>query len=252
MGYYNGGFARVVGVDLNDDCRDRYKRPRPRPLKRYPFPSIEMDALQALEELLRGGYLITDIPGGGHGEVTLADFAAIHASPPCQLFSRMTKVNGRRRDGTPHVDLITPMRPLLEETGLPYVIENVPEAAAAGVMRADLMLCGSMFDPPLDVQRHRVFEANWPIRETDWPCRHGLWGKGRFKQRDYRKNRGDYSMRVVPVYGGTRFAGDAAIRRRAMEIDWMTLAGLNEAIPPRYGEFIGAQLLQHIESERAA
>ena len=41
--------------------------------------------------------------------------------------------------------------------------------------------------------------------------------------------------------------------RLGMGIDWMTKAELNEAIPPAYTEFIGAQLLSHIsQTEMAA
>lgn len=249
MGYHYAGFE-VVGVDLNDDHAERRHRPRPKPLKRYPFESIEGDAIDALESLLARGL---NAPAGGFagsGVWQLGDFAAIHASPPCQAFSPITKVNGRRKDGQEHPDLIGPTRDLLRETGLPYVIENVPEAPIAGIL-----LCGSMFDPPLDVRRHRVFEANWPLEQTMWGCRHKLWSL-RFPQRDYRRGidgqAKDYLMRTVPVYGGTRFAGDRALRRLAMEMDWTTLEGLNEAIPPRYTEFIGRQLLAHVALEAVA
>lgn len=34
----------------------------------------------------------------------------------------------------------------------------------------------------------------------------------------------------------------------AMGIDWMTGAELSQAIPPAYTEFIGKQLLRHLES----
>lgn len=239
VGFALAGCA-VIGVDLNDDERDRRARPRPKPLKRYPFPAVEGCALAVLRRLLTGEAVLG---------FTLDDFAAIHASPPCQKFSPMTRVNGRRRDGTPHVDLITPTRELLLETGLPYVIENVPEAAE--VMSADLLLCGSMFDPPMDVKRHRIFEANWPLAPPTWPCRHKFWYP-RFRGADYRHRTRGRLMTVVPVYGGTRYAGDHELRRRAMGIEWMTSAGLTQAIPPAYAEFVGRQLLDHLRSSRAA
>lgn len=229
----------VFGVDKNDDLRDVKQRGRPKPLKRYPFECVEGDALDVLRVLLAGGLV------GGYA---LDDFAGVHASPPCQLFSSITRINTQRPKR--HVDLVTPTRALLEETGLPYVIENV-EGAPIDRTRA-VMLCGSMFDPPLDVQRHRFFEANWPLEPPAWPCRHKLWAP-RFRSADYRGRKSGRLMKVVPVYGGTRYAGDRELRRRAMEIDWMSGDGLNEAIPPRYGEFVGAQMLTYVQrSTRAA
>jgi DNA (cytosine-5)-methyltransferase 1 len=38
----------------------------------------------------------------------------------------------------------------------------------------------------------------------------------------------------------------------AMGIDWMTFAELTQAIPPAYTEFIGQQLLQHLNLESPA
>lgn len=236
-GLAQAGF-RVFGVDLNDDLKDVKQRGRPKPLKRYPFECEEGDALEVLRRLLDGGTV------GGYA---LDDFAAAHASPPCQLFSSITRINTLRPKR--HVDLLTPTRELLDETGLPYTIENV-EFAPIRKDRA-IKLCGSMFDPPLDVQRHRLFEANWPLEQPAWPCRHKLWAP-RFRSADYRGRASGRLMRVVPVYGGTRYTGDRALRRRAMEIDWMSGDGLNEAIPPRYGEFIGRQLLAHVRPAVAA
>ncbi len=240
-GFFLAG-CDVVGIDLNDDLRHRLKRPRPKPLKRYPFPHVEADALHVLDDLLRGGHAVAS---DGHA-YSLRDFAGIHASPPCQRFSSITRINTSLAiDDLP--DLIGPTRELLVETGLPYVIENTERAP----LDDPVLLCGSMFDPPLDVQRHRLFEANWPLATPAWPCRHKLWAP-RFRAADYRGRRSGRLMKVVPVYGGTRYAGDHALRRRAMEIDWMTAYGLKEAIPPRYTEFVGRQLVAHLRAELAA
>ena len=229
---------RVFGVDLNDDLKDVKQRGRPKPLKRYPFECEEADALEVLRRLLDGGTV------GGYA---LDDFAGVHASPPCQLFSSITRINTQRPKR--HVDLLTPTRELLDETGLPYTIENV-EFAPIKRERA-ILLCGSMFDPPLDVRRHRLFEANWPLTPPMWGCRHKLWAP-RFRSADCRGRASGRLMRVVPVYGGTRYAGDRDLRRRAMEIDWMSGDGLNEAIPPRYGQFIGQQMFAFLRPAVAA
>jgi DNA (cytosine-5)-methyltransferase 1 len=247
VGYARAGFD-VVGIDLNHDKADTQKRPRPKPLKRYPFQSIEMDALEAVEALLERGL---NAPGGGFegsGVWQLGDFAAIHASPPCQAFSSISRINTGTWRERQHPELIEPTRALLEQTGLPYVIENVERSP---LLPSAVTICGSMFDPPLDVQRHRLFEANWPLEPPEWPCRHKLWA-ARYPAADYRGRRSGRLMKVVPVYGGTRYVGDHALRRKAMEIDWMTSHGLKEAIPPRYTEFIGQQLLAHIAPAVAA
>jgi DNA (cytosine-5)-methyltransferase 1 len=38
------------------------------------------------------------------------------------------------------------------------------------------------------------------------------------------------------------------LQDEAMEIDWMTLPELSEAIPPRYTEHLGTQVLAHLEA----
>ena len=199
MGYHRAGFD-VVGVDHVDQPR-------------YPFRFVEADALWHLR-FWRG-----------------FGFDAIHASPPCQRWSSKT------RDPAAHPDLITPIRALLELTGLPYVIENVPKAPLEGPM-----LCGSSFG--LGVQRHRRFETNWPLLVR--PCAHEAQPR-RYPVYDHGRH---YTSRVVPVYGtgGGKARSDWA---EAMGIDWMTDPELAEAIPPAYTELIGHQLKQHIEAVAA-
>jgi DNA (cytosine-5)-methyltransferase 1 len=114
---------------------------------------------------------------------------------------------------------------------VPHVIENVPGAPLCEPVR----LCGSTFG--LDVRRHRLFEANWPLRGA--PCDHS-WQTPRFPAAT---NRAPNSRRTVEI-GVWRIPLD--VQRRAMGIDWMTLRELSEAIPPAYTEHIGRQLLEHL------
>ena len=132
-----------------------------------------------------------------------------------------------------HVDLIAPVRELLQATGLPYVIENVEHAP----LRDPLRLCGSSFGLPL--RRHRLFESSFPLMGP--PCVHGQQRK-RFSV--FRHGEVILS-RVVPVYGT---GGGKAAKHwaEAMGIDWMTRPEMAEAIPPAYTELIGHQLMQHI------
>ena len=141
VGYHRAGFE-VVGVD---------NRPQPR----YPFEFIQADALD----------FVTPPSGCQFGVY----FDAIHASPPCQAFTDLKSMWNAGQ----HEDLITPLRPLLENTGLPYVIENVEGARSA--LRDPVTLCGSSFG--LKVRRHRLFETNWPLMVP--PCAHGQQGNTR-------------------------------------------------------------------------
>src|SRR6478609_8846153 len=117
-GYRRAGFD-VTGVDIKT-------------MPRNPHTFIQADALEYL---------------AGHGH----EYDAIHASPPCQAYS-VTR-NIWKYDGK-HPELIEPVRALLQATGLPYVIENVPGAP----LHHSITLCGAMFG--LRVYRHRLFESN--------------------------------------------------------------------------------------------
>jgi DNA (cytosine-5)-methyltransferase 1 len=93
-------------------------------------------------------------------------------------------------------------------------------------MRVDVMLCGSQFG--LGVRRHRWFEVSWPLFTLMAPC--------------------DHSRRVVSPHGNpNRFKGSGKQWGEAMDIDWMTSAELAQAIPPAYTEWIGLELLHHLE-----
>jgi DNA (cytosine-5)-methyltransferase 1 len=101
-----------------------------RPQPRYPFRFVRGDALAP--------------------PVRLGDFDLIWASPPCQAYVRSGTI---AKDGR-HPDLIESVRSMLCAGGVPWIIENVPGAP----LRADLVLCGTMFG--LGVRRHRWFEAS--------------------------------------------------------------------------------------------
>jgi DNA (cytosine-5)-methyltransferase 1 len=158
----------------------------------------------------------------------LDGYDVIHASPPCHDHI------GRRPappDGTG--ELLPATRELLKDTGLPWIIENVPGAP----MRADYRLCGCMF-PMLAVRRERWFETSWHGFDLRPPCDHrqpALTIYGRSVDQSHM--RADQPNRYVSVGAG----------REAMGIDWMTLAELAQAIPPPYTEYIGRHLLEHLE-----
>lgn len=207
MGYLRTNML-VVGVDI---------APQPK----YPLPFIQMDAIDALKTLLMGDAI---------GSYVIEDFDAIHASPPCQRYSATQRI--RSND---HPDLIGPTRELLEETGLPYIIENVMDARSE--LRDPVMLCGAMF-PQLRVYRHRLFESNIKLTVPDHPKHVAPQVKmGRPPQP------GEW-VQAVGNFSGVQEARDA------MEIQWMNRDGLRESIPPAYTEYLGRQLLDHINDQR--
>lgn len=223
MGYHRAGFD-VVGIDTD-----------PKRLDRYPFESHQADALVFLAE---------------HGH----EFDAVHASPPCQGYSRGTAALPDRLDR--YDRLIAATRDMLVATGLPYVVENVEDAAPE--LRAPLMLCGTEFGLAADdtdgrrlaLKRHRLFESNVH-----------LLGAGGCLGHSARTRR-----RVAGVYGGARRDEQEArevrkggyvpasldVLRNLIGAPWMTEQGCFLSIPPAYSQHIGEQLLNHLTQEIAA
>ena len=183
-GYHLAGFD-VIGIDI---------KPQPR----YPFTMIVGDALNP--------------------PMDLNQFDAIHASPPCQAFSNARVIHGKKHD-----DLLTPTRELLNQSGVPWVIENVPNAP----MRPDVILCGSMFGLGSEsggLIRHRWFEFSDPRLVLVQSCQH--------------------RRQTVSVFGhGGHIYNGVSEWRKVMGIDWMSRDELAQAIPPAYTFFIGKHLI---------
>ena len=85
MGYHLAGIDEIVGID---------SQPQPR----FPFDFIQDDAIKFLAR---------------HGE----EFDLIHASPPCQLYSKTHRIMHGN-----HPDLIERTRDILLEIGKPFII----------------------------------------------------------------------------------------------------------------------------------
>lgn len=208
-GYYRAGFTKIIGIDVE-------------PQPRYPFTFIQADALQP--------------------PVDLSLFDLIHASPPCQGYSRLRHLPWLK--GRTWPKLIDPVRAMLTGAGVPWVIENVEDAPLDG-----FTLCGRMFDLPL--YRHRRFESSefWllpPHRPHDQVIGHGRMVNDRRKGTlNAGSSKGAWSTKqpIVTVAGGQFKKADG---ERAMGIDWMSKAELCQSIPPAYTEFIGRHLLEHL------
>lgn len=204
MGYHRAGFDRIVGVD------NVYQ-------KRYPFEFVQADALEFL---------------AAHGR----EFDVIHASPPCQGYSRCRFLpqNADKR----YPKLIEPIRRLLRSIDATYIIENVEYAPLENF----IMLSGLHFG--MHIIRRRKFEI-WPHYMLE-PVPHKK--PNRKCVADISEfDRGQYGF--ISVYGD-RFS--VPVAQKAMGIDWMTRKELAQAIPPAYTEYIGTQLLRilHISPEQ--
>jgi hypothetical protein len=206
VGYRRAGFE-VVGVDL---------APQPD----YPYTFRRREVIGFLTHQARWW---------------LKRFDLVHASPPCQRDAAITKgTNAHLRETYP--DLYGPVGELLEELGIPYVIENPAS-------RPDVVLCGEMFG--LKVIRHRNFElGGWsaeapqhkPHRGRVAGMRHGEWFEGPY----------------FAVYGNGGGKGTVPQWQDAMDIRWTDVRkSIAEAIPPAYTEYIGRQFISQLKEEAA-
>ena len=202
MGLHRAGFE-VTGIDN-------------RPMLRYPFRFIQVDALKP--------------------PVDLARFDLIWASPPCQAF---TYANNSDRRGK-HPNLIPKTRDLLSVSGVLTCIENVPGSP----IRCDLALDSTMFQK-LRVIRRRHFELNFRVpfalgfNARDHVCAYG-WltptgSDNSSHTRAARKKRG------LPIRDSNER------RAEAMDIDWtVNRREIGQAIPPAYSEFIGRAAMRYL------
>jgi len=199
MGYHRTGFE-VVGVDIN-------------PQPHYPFEFHQADALT----------------------YPLDGFDVIHASPPCQKWSKASSVH--RNNGKIYPDCLSPIREKFYRRGGFWIIENVIHAP----MQSTIQLCGLMFG--LKVFRHRNFEIS-----------HLIFQPTHLSHKGKRIGEGYYSI----AGGAGRWKswgtvhrnvskGTAAEWRDAMGIDWMTRKELTQSIPPDYTEYIGKQLMDYLK-----
>lgn len=204
VGYHRAGFD-VVGVDI---------KPQPR----FPFEFHQADAMT----------------------YPLEGFDAIHASPPCQAYSRLRHLPWLK--GREYPELLAPTRERLQASGLPWVIENVEDAP----MPYSIVLCGVMFGLP--VYRHRRFGASFLMWQPEHQKHTQTLAAGRASMATrYRKTSGVTGISREICRGS--LAGHATGAKetgRLMGIDWMRRDELTQAIPPAYTEWVGRQLLQHL------
>jgi DNA (cytosine-5)-methyltransferase 1 len=198
MGYHRAGFE-VIGVDIE-------------PQPNYPFEFHQADAM----------------------EYPLDGFAAIHASPPCQGYSRMRHLPWLKDREYPM--LIEPTRERLVAAGVPYVIENVVGAP----LDPSFMLCGLDFG--LRMYRHRVFESNLLMLTPPHQRHKETIGSGRMLGSRYSRASAGICG-ILPDPAGHTAGASTKAAAAVMGVDWMTRDEMTQAIPPAYTEWIGQALM---------
>lgn len=201
MGLYDNGNNKITGIDITNDHQ-------------YPFEFINIDVFELYENFFK-------------------EFDLIWASPPCQHYIPTNKWHGKY-----YPDLVARTRQLLEQTGKPYIIENVPGAP----IRHDLMLCGEMFEG-LRILRHRFFEFGGGFKK---PLR--LPHK-KHKATFYNGNvlRSYYAS--LAGHGSASFSYRIEDWQKSIGIDWITKKKhLTQAIPPAYSNYIITGKVKHVKT----
>jgi DNA (cytosine-5)-methyltransferase 1 len=187
----------------------------------YPFEFIQADALEALAD-----------------RSFLAQFAAVHASPPCQ--DKALATLSQRMAGAEYPSLVGPTRLLLEANfDGPWVIENV----TGSEVRPDIRVCGCQFGLILPgvgyLKRERWFETSWRGFYLEQPHHHvgraiSIAGHG------------------TPAWQRAK-TGHIGVAewRKIMRIWWTTRDELTEALPPPYTEYVGGLMMEQLRSEAA-
>lgn len=188
MGYHQSGlFTNILGIDLF-------------PQPRYPFYFIQDDVFHFLET----------------NNLEMFDF--IHASPPCQGYAWC----GTQWRSCANSYFISRIRDILEDTGKPYVIENV----ITKELKNPLILNGLMFG--LNTIRTRYFETSFPISQPPIPKPRGTI-------------KGKNNKLVTCAGHGGHGSNHFEDWRIALQISWMNKKELTQAIPPAYTKYISKE-----------
>lgn len=183
LGYWQSGlFDEIVGVDIAP--------------MRYPFRFIQADAMSLDYDFLM-------------------QFDFVHASPPCQHYSKATPKGNRDK----HPALINRVHHMLYATGLHYVIENVEGSGRE--LRPNVVLSGAAVG--LLIHRVRYFHVSWAATPY----------------RDIRN-----SGSGIKVHGGSLAKAELA---RVMGVDahlGFSVRGMEQGIPPAFTRWIADRYMR--------
>lgn len=208
-------------------CRGYDIAPQPH----YPYPFTQADVLPMLED---------------HADELQGD--ALHASFPCQAHTDARHLRKAQGGSSRFPDLLTPGLEVLRNkwSDTPWIVENVDDRTkrvrkimAPMPGESLVVLCGSMFG--LDVQRHRLFLANFPLR-PGW-CDHSTFPRDPITGRP--RPWGVYHVKGDSIPAGGRTARDEEHGRHVMGsrrlLPWDSL---KEGFPPAYTSYVGADLIR--------
>ncbi|MDA9991638.1 hypothetical protein N9E35_01385 [Candidatus Marinimicrobia bacterium] len=226
-GYELGGFDEIVGVDKV------WK-------KEYPYEFIQAD----IEDFIFQQPI-----------EWFQSFDLIQASPPCQFHSKtkhLAIAQGNLPSDEDHLPMI---RGFLRSLNVPYVIENVPEAWNKEERKQVTFSCGSHFD--LGVQRHRYFEASFPIKQLKCDHNTPAWPigpKGKPKPIGVYGSKGDKIKGMCHKSGKMQEGGwtakTVAEAQQAMGIQHIsTWRNLCQAVPPAYTEHVSKYFFEYMRAK---
>lgn len=195
LGYGSTGlFETIIGMDTADMQ------------KHYPYTFQRGDALACNYELLLG-------------------FDFIHASPPCQGYSKATPKAHKYK----HPRLIAATHQMLYASGLPYVIENVEGSGQE--LRPNLVISGR--DVGLPMERKRYFYVHGlQCSKEEFLSRIA----GKFEEVKARKNISPNGSEYVSR--DTLMRAFALHEMPAFKARRITKYGIEQGIPPRMTQAI--------------
>lgn len=214
-GYYDAGFE-VIGIDIEK--------------RNYPYMFIQANVMEILED-----------------EDFVKEFDFIHASPPCQAYSRLKNLYANKAVWEArHPDLVAPVREKLKyynvKYGIPYIIENVEGSPLINPIK----LYGSQF-PNMFTQRPRLFESNLNLKTPDVPKRNMQTGQ----------------LNTIGPTGTVSICGNQPLKGLTLEqtrlyyaiaiggdCSWMTLEELTQCIPPAYTRWLGEQVIDYLNGNQ--
>lgn len=197
-GYWlSGRFSEIVGIDINSNMSTRYS-----------FDFIAHDAIQL-------------------DYVFLSQFDFIHASPPCQAYSKATPHPEK------HPRLIAATHLMLHASHKPYVIENVEGSSRD--LRPNLVLSGTDFNLPSI--RRRYFH----LSTISGRCTAHISSSVNTHQQIS-------DVQRINIHGSLYVRRSDVIRALGLEVinenrlNRITLVGMKQGIPPAFTRFIAEML----------